>query len=323
MFILAATLFLELWKRYSAEITHRWDLTGFDIHEEHPRPQYLARLAHITRVRINYITNTKEPNPPFWRMKLPAAVFSFSVVILLITLAVVAVVSVVLYRMSLLAALSVQDVTTSNAIWLTTITAAFINLVLIVIFNYFYTLLAEWLTEFEILRTQTEFDDSLTLKIYLLQFVNYYASIFYIAFFKGKFIGYPGNYNRFFNYRQEEVYYDPVFSLQIFEIGKRKLMHYSLVLFQCGLGGCQTELCIQLAIIMVGKQAMNTILEMLLPIFYKWLNLMHVRTNSSIHFQQKAKFSPKYLIFNVQYGRYGNEMGRQRFVKMVSAGFVT
>lgn len=24
-----AALFLELWKRYSAEITHRWDLTGF------------------------------------------------------------------------------------------------------------------------------------------------------------------------------------------------------------------------------------------------------------------------------------------------------
>lgn len=68
-----------------------------------------------------------------------------------------------------------------------------------------YTLLAEYLTEFEILRTQTEFDDSLTLKIYLLQFVNYYASIFYIAFFKGKFIGYPGQYNRFFDYRQEEV----------------------------------------------------------------------------------------------------------------------
>lgn len=34
-----AALFLEHWKRYSAEITHRWDLTGFDVHEEHPRPQ--------------------------------------------------------------------------------------------------------------------------------------------------------------------------------------------------------------------------------------------------------------------------------------------
>lgn len=68
-----------------------------------------------------------------------------------------------------------------------------------------YTGLAEYLTEFELLRTQTEFDDSLTLKIYLLQFVNYYASIFYIAFFKGKFIGYPGEYKRFFKARQEEV----------------------------------------------------------------------------------------------------------------------
>jgi hypothetical protein len=43
---------------------------------------------------------------------------------------------------------------------------------------------AEWLTEVELNRTQTEFDDSLSLKIYLLQFVNYYSSIFYIAFFK-------------------------------------------------------------------------------------------------------------------------------------------
>lgn len=68
-----------------------------------------------------------------------------------------------------------------------------------------YTWLAEKLTEQELLRTQTEFDDSITLKIYLLQFVNYYASIFYIAFFKGKFTGRPGNYSRFFGYRQEEV----------------------------------------------------------------------------------------------------------------------
>ena len=50
--------------------------------------------------------------------------------------------------------------------------------------NQIYSYLAIWLTEIELNRTQTEFDDSLSLKIYLLQFVNYYASIFYIAFFK-------------------------------------------------------------------------------------------------------------------------------------------
>lgn len=29
---------------------------------------------------------------------------------------------------------------------------------------------------------------------------------------------------------------------------------------------------------MVGKQAMNTVLEMLLPLFYKWLNTLKVKT---------------------------------------------
>ena len=38
------------------------------------------------------------------------------------------------------------------------------------------------------------------------------------------------------------------------------------------------ELCIQLVIIMIGKQAMTTILEMILPIFYKWYNNMKVRS---------------------------------------------
>lgn len=37
------------------------------------------------------------------------------------------------------------------------------------------------------------------------------------------------------------------------------------------------ELCIQLAIIMIGKQAMNSILEMIIPMFFKWLNVMRVR----------------------------------------------
>lgn len=79
------------------------------------------------------------------------------------------------------------------------------NCILLLIYFQIYQYLAERLTEKELLRTQTEFDDSLTLKIYLLQFVNYYASIFYIAFFKGKFVGRPGAYIRFLEQRQEEV----------------------------------------------------------------------------------------------------------------------
>ncbi|KAH8406732.1 hypothetical protein KR222_008167 [Zaprionus bogoriensis] len=256
-----ATLFLELWKRYSAEITHRWDLTGFDVHEEHPRPQYLARLEHIEPTRTDYVTNMKEPTVPFWRMKFPATVFSFSMVVLLIALAFVALVAVVVHRMSMLAALKVDgnSMTTSKAIVLAAASAAFVNLCLLYVLNYLYNHLAEYLTELELWRTQTQFDDSLTLKIYLLQFVNYYASIFYIAFFKGKFVGHPGDYITVFKYRQEE----------------------------CSSGGCLTELCIQLAIIMIGKQAFNTILEVYLPMF--WRKVLAIQVGLSQLFGNSVK----------------------------------
>ncbi|XP_035211145.1 anoctamin-1-like isoform X1 [Stegodyphus dumicola] len=232
-------VFLEMWKRYSADITHRWDLTGFDTYEEHPRPEYLARLANERKKKLNYITRMYEPYVPFWRKRLPYTLMSTSIVLLLVTVAVAAVVGVILYRISVNAALLLsQDKTLSTfATIITSTTAALLNLICIMIFNQFYTYTATCLTELELHRTQTEFDDSLTLKMFLLQFVNYYSSIFYIAFFKGKLLGHPGGYNLLFGYRQEE----------------------------CGTGGCLMELAIQLAIIMVGKQALNNMMEIILP----------------------------------------------------------
>lgn len=291
-----AALFLEHWKRYSAEITHRWDLTGFDVHEEHPRPQYLAKLKSIRREKKDVVTNASEPNVPFWRMKLPATLLSVSVVLLLIVVALATVLGVVLYRMSVMASSNIYglEMTTSFAIIFTTTTAAMINLVLIVILNFAYEYLAEWLTEFELLRTQTEFDDSLTLKIYLLQFVNYYASIFYIAFFKGKFIGTPKEYNRFFDYRQEE----------------------------CGLGGCLMELMIQLAIIMIGKQFMNAILENLWPLAMKKLNSLKLRTGKNRDRSLRGK--GKRYIADLKLVELGSRGLFNEYLEMVlQYGFVT
>lgn len=131
-------------------------------------------------------------------------------------------------------------------IMVTPITAALLNLLVITAMNYIYGYLAVWLTDLEYRRTQTEYDESLTLKIYLFQFINYYSSIFYIAFLKGKFVGYPAKYNRIFGLRQEE----------------------------CSPGGCFMELCIQLVIIMLGKQALNAVIEMSIPFIMKtWKTL--------------------------------------------------
>lgn len=58
----------------------------------------------------------------------------------------------------------------------------------------------------ELPRTQTDYENSLTMKMFLFQFVNYYSSCFYIAFFKGKFVGYPGEPVYWLGkYRNEEV----------------------------------------------------------------------------------------------------------------------
>ena len=60
----------------------------------------------------------------------------------------------------------------------------------------------------EMHRTQSEYDDNLTFKVFIFQFINFYSSIIYIAFFKGKFVGYPGHYKHIFGtLRNEEVTY--------------------------------------------------------------------------------------------------------------------
>ena len=73
---------------------------------------------------------------------------------------------------------------------------------------------------------------------------------FYIGFFKGNriFIGYPGKYTRVLGYRQEE----------------------------CGPGGCYMEVCLQLAIIFVGKQFLLGIVEYQLPNLFRIFNTMKI-----------------------------------------------
>ena len=217
-----------------------------DPEEEHPRPEYLAKLSNVQERTINFVTQCSEPLPPFWRMKVPGILISWSSVLFFIVLALITVVAIILYRMSMVVALAAVSDTTIKSNWslFISMTGASINLVLILIFNYIYESIAMWLTEKELHRTQTGFDDALTLKIYLFQFVNYYASIIYIAFFKGQFVGTPNNYTRFMKWRQEE----------------------------CSPGGCFVELSIQLAIIFMGKQFLLSIMEYYLPLVWRAIN---------------------------------------------------
>ncbi|XP_058804828.1 anoctamin-4-like isoform X2 [Phymastichus coffea] len=243
-----SVFYLELWKRRAAELSYRWGLGQWDRTADHSRPQYLSTLANIkifrVKEKINPVTGEKEPHVSFWKVRVPATFFSFSVVLLLTALALAAVFAVVLYRMASITSTSLfghdigYNISQSNyKTFAIPAIAAGINLVCILVLNFIYDWLAVYLTEMELLRTQSEFDDSLTLKVYLFQFINYYASIFYIAFLKGKFVGYPMKYNKILGFRQEE----------------------------CSPGGCLLELSIQLTIIMIGVRGLyDEYLEMVI-----------------------------------------------------------
>ncbi len=132
-----------------------------------------------------------------------------------------------------------------------------------------------WLTEIELNRTQTEFDDSLSLKIYLLQFVNYYASIFYVAFFKGQFVGHPGNYNKILGFRQEE----------------------------CSPGGCLMELCVQLAIVFVGKQLAMSVIEYYIPMIWRLMNTIKVAASTRKGSEKSPQWTKDYKL--AEWGNQG------------------
>ncbi|XP_065121830.1 anoctamin-2b isoform X3 [Paramisgurnus dabryanus] len=267
-----AAMFLEHWKRRQISLNYSWDLTGMEEEEEHPRPKYeTILLQKRQRKKKNKITKNEPErgveesgelgkdkwrqrllsamaagNPPgheklTWRDRLPGYLINISSILFMFGVTCAAVFSVVIYRVTIsaLMAMNPDPEVKSNVRVTVTATAVVINLVVILILDEIYGMVAAWLTELEIPKTETNFEERLILKAFLLKFMNAYAPIFYVAFFKGRFAGRPGDYVYIFNdYRMEE----------------------------CAPGGCLIELCIQLSIIMLGKQLIqNNIFEIGIP----------------------------------------------------------
>uniref|UniRef100_A0AAR2J4F3 Anoctamin n=1 Tax=Pygocentrus nattereri TaxID=42514 RepID=A0AAR2J4F3_PYGNA len=251
-----AVMFLEHWKRRQNSLNYSWNMTGMEEEEvcEHPRPKYETLLLQKRqRKRRNRKKNKSEVSGLLmiklkpgdekltWRDRLPGYFINISSILLMFGVTFAAVFGVIMYRItvSALLAMSQDPQIKSNARVTVTATAVIINLVVILILDEIYGSVAVWLTELEIPKTETNFEERLILKAFLLKFMNAYAPIFYVAFFKGRFAGRPGDYVYIFNdYRMEE----------------------------CAPGGCLIELCIQLSIIMLGKQLIqNNVFEIAIP----------------------------------------------------------
>ncbi|CAI2732359.1 unnamed protein product [Schistosoma spindalis] len=236
-----AVIFFEMWKRKQVSLAYRWNVYSLEPMDQPPRPEFMALLSKMCPRKVNPLTGFVEPFIPFWRRKVPIIFLSFSTVLLTVMLTLAFLVGVVLYKLVIKAILyrHHNPMVQSTSGMIATMTGSFVNLVTIFFLKLIYDRMAIKLTDVEHHRTQVEYDNSLTLKLYLLQFVNYYSSIFYIAFIQGPTSAVPGS------------------------------DHILIQSTGCDQGDCLFELFIQLVIIMVGKQIIGFIQESLMPILWK------------------------------------------------------
>ncbi|XP_046897802.1 anoctamin-5b isoform X2 [Hypomesus transpacificus] len=273
------TLFLEFWKRRQARLEYEWDLV--DLEEEQQqlmiRPEFEIKC---TGRRLNRITQEMEPYLPA-TSKCARFCLSGATVLFWMSLIVACIIGVIAYRLAVFAAFaSIMKDSPTRKIQLlgslitpqlaTSVTASCINFVIIMILNFFYERVAIWITDLEIPKTHLEYENKLTMKMFFFQFVNYYSSCFYVAFFKGKFVGHPGDYTYMF--------------------GWSKLRNE-----ECDPGGCLIELTTQLVIVMVGKQLWGNIQEALLPLMRNWWGSRKARNHPE---QQYSRWEQDHDLLN-------------------------
>ncbi|KAF9407449.1 hypothetical protein HW555_012527 [Spodoptera exigua] len=226
-----ATTFLELWKRKQSVLRWEWDMGGVD-QDEDPRPEF---EASVKTFRTNPVTREKEPYLPNWQ-KTVKYVASSSAVLFMIAIVMGAVLGTIIYRISMVSVIygGTGIFIQRHAKIFTTMTAAIINLIIIMILTRIYAKIAVYLTNMENPRTQTEYEDSYTFKIFFFDNVIHHFS-------QGRFYDYPGDDQA------------------------RKSEFFKLKGDICDPAGCLSELCIQLAIIMIGKQFVNNFVELGYP----------------------------------------------------------
>lgn len=290
-----ATVFLEFWKRRQAVLAYHWHMMHFEDLEEQFRPEFVATAPSFKK---DPVTDKVVPYiPKMTRYQRFAGIGS--AISFMIFLVLAAVIGVVAYRAAVYGSLvASNDATTrKNAKILTSVTAALLNLVFINLLKFFYERLALWLTNWENPRTETDFKDSFTYKMFLFQFVNTYSSIFYIAFFKlNLVIGTPGNYRRLGG-----------------EKGSR--------LDGCGAGGCLLDLCIQLVIIMVGQQIIGNVTEIAIPGLMKWWKLRQAKKETTEIPQWEEDFKLSALPEHHMFWEYLEVVLQYGFVTMFVAAF--
>uniref|UniRef100_A0A8C1CI73 Anoctamin n=1 Tax=Cyprinus carpio carpio TaxID=630221 RepID=A0A8C1CI73_CYPCA len=212
-----ATLFLELWKRHLALHVSKWKVFDWCEEESSDIPTCAAS----------------------W--------FLLIYLVVIIGLAHALVICRVLT--AILLSQSEWDFFRDHANTIAMLSGAVLHYITIQVMTRINKIVAFKLCEFEKTRSFAATEKRFTVKMFTFQFFTLFSSLFYVAFFLGRFNGYPGNYVR---------------------IGGKWRLE------ECHPSGCLTDLFIQMAVILVLKQTINNIFEFTVP----WLKLCLKRTKA-------------------------------------------
>ena len=244
-------LFVTLWKRQQNTIAHTWGTTNSRLASAEVRVKYM--LAKTKDMIFNPFSKRREAHITFLQ-RLPQYAFSSTVVAIFLCVACLLTLTITVYHYTLSRALQIarehSNFSRRYAHELANLATGSVSATLIICLSYLYRTVANKLTNMENHRTQRDHDNHLSFKIYLFEFVNYYGTLIYIAFFKGNITS-PAS--------------------------PRYLYGSSLKIEGCAPGGCMSEVSTQMIIIMTMKQC--------IPIFkdiYRTLNLNRIQEELKI-----------------------------------------
>lgn len=179
-----STGFLEFWKRYNNTLSYQWGMEDYH-NQEQQRDSFKGEIGSgvwVDGIWIPFDPNNKyKIQPPkgskYYSVQKRRAKFITQgpLVAMMMALVVVLTVSVLSFR------LFVQNVEAT----LGSVVGGVANAIVIMFMNTVWKMVAVKLNDWENHRTESEYENSLIIKIFAFYFVNSYTSLFYIAFFKG------------------------------------------------------------------------------------------------------------------------------------------
>lgn len=214
-----AIAMLEYWKREEQLTAMRWGMLNYE-NQEPDRPEFEGTL----------ISSYIDGQPMMFFPKHDARKrnrYSVAIVCSMVLMVIGVVTSIYVIRFAL---------QSSSVAPYSSLVASVLNTIQITIFNIIYNKVATKLTDYENHRTDTNYEDSMIVKLFAFQFVNSYASFFFLAFIAAHLNKPPSD---------DDSAADNV--------------------GQCGAETCMTPLATNLAIIFGTKITVNSCLEVILP----------------------------------------------------------